>query len=126
MNGIILNFFAFILISSAKSAPIDQSFTELQTRVYTFFSKDNFIQESYNLTWRITEDMRIGDELVSEELVIEVPKESQLADHSKEHTLRRISTPIFALILMTNCNRMIIASANHVIVFRCGHGLKSL
>ena len=95
MNGIILNFFAFILISTAKSAPIDQNFTELQTRVYAFFSKDNFIQESYNLTWRITEDMRVGDELISEELVIEVPKESKFANHSKEHTLRSISTPIF-------------------------------
>ena len=96
MNGIILNFFAFILISSAKSAPIDhQSFTELQTRVYAFFSKDNFIQESYNLTWRITEDMRVGDELISEELVIEVPKESYFANDSKEHFLRSISTPIF-------------------------------
>ena len=95
MKGPIRICFAFILISSAKSAPIDPSFTELQTRVYAFFSKDNFIQESYNLTWRITEDMRVGNELISEELVIEVPKESKFANHSKEHTLRSISTPIF-------------------------------
>ena len=96
MKGIILFCITLLLISTVKSAPItDQSFTELQTRVYSFFSKDNFIQESYNLTWKITEDMRVGDELISEELVIEVPKESKFATHSKDHTLRSSSTPIF-------------------------------
>ena len=97
MKAYILTLISILLVTPAHSAPLaDRSFSELQAQVYAFFSKDNFIQESYELTWELTEEMRVGEEeLVSEELVIEVPKESKFAPYSQEHTVRSILNPIF-------------------------------